>query len=103
MSTHKPVTQATIDPVLVAAHLKHAGTTAVSVTFSKVNGDIVKKNGFLKAHSRRVGSDRGITQGEQMKARGQVWIDYPETGKGASFFLDRVHQIKERGNTHVPE
>jgi hypothetical protein len=41
-----------------------------------------------------VGSDRGVAQGEAMKARGQVPIWEIAQGKWKSFKVDRVVEIK---------
>lgn len=84
--------QKTIPDHLVRAFLDIQKNKLLTVTFIKVDGTERTVNGQLKATSRLVGSDKGVAQGEAMKARGQVWIACPN-GESKSFYLDRVIRI----------
>jgi hypothetical protein len=70
------------------------GTKIATVTFVKADGSIRKVNGLFKPSSKIVGSDRGIAQGEAMKARGQVPVYELATGQWKSFYADKVLEIK---------
>ena len=70
------------------------GTKIATVTFVKADGSIRKVNGLFKPSSKIVGSDRGIAQGEAMKARGQVPVYEIATGQWKSFFADKVVSIR---------
>lgn len=70
------------------------GTKIATVTFVKADGSIRKVNGLFKPSSKIVGSDRGVAQGEAMKARGQVPVYEIATGQWKSFFADRVVSIR---------
>lgn len=74
--------------------VKGKGTKIATVTFVKADGSIRKVNGLFKPSSKIVGSDRGIAQGEAMKARGQVPVYEIATGQWKSFMVDRVVEIK---------
>jgi hypothetical protein len=104
-------TNRTIDPALiemlpvlsesaVLAFLAKAGTKAVTVVFSSVDGkkpaEVKSRNVMLRATSRLVGSDRGKAQGEAMKTRGQIWGAKP-SGGSVSFYGDRVHELRGGG------
>lgn len=82
-----------IDPALVEMFLASQKNKFLTVTFAKVGGEIVTRNGQLEAKSRLVGNARGQAQGAAMKARGQKWIAYPN-GKSGSFYLDSVTEIR---------
>jgi hypothetical protein len=52
--------------------VKGKGSKIATVSFIKADGSIRTVNGLFKPTSKMVGSDRGVAQGEAMKARGQV-------------------------------
>ena len=81
---------------IVRAELDKLQNQFLTVTFMKNNGELRTYNGQLRATSRLVGNDRGIAQGQAMKARGQVWLALPN-GESKSFYLDRVVNIRARG------
>ena len=54
--------------------VKGKGSKIATVSFIKADGSIRTVNGLFKPTSKMVGSDRGVAQGEAMKARGQVPI-----------------------------
>jgi hypothetical protein len=74
--------------------IKGKGTKIATVSFVKADGSIRVINGLFKPTSKIVGSDRGLAQGEAMKARGQVPIWEIAQGKWKSFYADRVVEMK---------
>ena len=100
--THKPCPTRTIDSDLVRMLLDAQANQFVSVSFYKANGELVTRNGQLKATSRLVGNARGAAQSARMKESGQVWLATMKNGKpsSASFFIDRVVGIKGKGLNH---
>ena len=74
--------------------IKGKGTKIATVSFVKADGSIRTVNGLFKPTSKIVGSDRGLAQGEAMKARGQIPIWEIAQGKWKSFYADRVVEIK---------
>ena len=74
--------------------IKGKGTKIATVSFVKADGSIRVINGLFKPTSKIVGSDRGMAQGEAMKARGQVPIWEIAQGKWKSFYADKVLEIK---------
>lgn len=74
--------------------IKGKGTKIATVSFVKADGSIRTVNGLFKPSSKIVGSDRGLAQGEAMKARGQIPIWEIAQGKWKSFYADRVVEIK---------
>jgi hypothetical protein len=70
------------------------GTKIATVTFIKADGTLRTVNGLFKPSSKIVGSDRGMAQGEAMKARGQVPVWEITSKSWKSFFADRVVSIK---------
>ena len=74
--------------------IKGKGTKIATVSFVKADGSIRVINGLFKPTSKIVGSDRGLAQGEAMKARGQIPIWEIAQGKWKSFYADRVVEIK---------
>lgn len=74
--------------------IKGKGTKIATVSFVKADGSIRVINGLFKPTSKIVGSDRGIAQGEAMKARGQIPIWEIAQGKWKSFYADKVLEIK---------
>lgn len=69
-------------------------TKIATVTFIKADGSERVVNGLFKPTSKMVGSDKGIAQGEAMKARGQVPIWSLQEKSWKSFMLDKVLEIK---------
>ena len=69
-------------------------TKIATVTFIKADGSQRVVNGLFKPTSKMVGSDKGIAQGEAMKARGQVPIWSLQEKSWKSFMLDKVVEIK---------
>jgi hypothetical protein len=73
--------------------VKGKGSKFATVTFIKADGSIRVVNGLFKPTSKIVGSDRGMAQGEAMKARGQVPIYEVSSSSWKSFYADRVVEI----------
>jgi hypothetical protein len=69
-------------------------TRIATITFIKADGSTRVVNGLFKPTSKMVGSDRGLAQGEAMKARGQVPIWSLQEKSWKSFMLDKVLEIK---------
>ena len=74
--------------------IKGKGTKIATVSFVKADGSIRVINGLFKPTSKIVGSDRGLAQGEAMKARGQVPIWEIASARWKSFYADKVLEIK---------
>lgn len=70
------------------------GTKIATVTFLKADGSLRTINGLFKPSSKIVGSERGVAQGEAMKARGQVPVYELVSKQWKSFYADRVVEIK---------
>ena len=69
------------------------GTKFATVKFIKADGTERVVNGLFKPTSKIVGSDKGIAQGEAMKARGQIPIWCVASKSWKSFYADRVVSI----------
>ena len=69
-------------------------TKIATVTFIKADGSQRVVNGLFKPTSKMVGSDKGIAQGEAMKARGQVPVWEISSKQWKSFYADKVVEIK---------
>ena len=78
----------------VKSAIEAKGTKIATVTFIKADGTERVVNGLFKPSSKIVGSDRGMAQGEAMKARGQVPIWEIASNQWKSFYADRVVEIK---------
>ena len=74
--------------------VRNKGSKIATVTFIKADGSERVINGLFKPTSKIVGSDKGIAQGEAMKARGQVPIWEISSKSWKSFMADRVTDIK---------
>ena len=74
--------------------LEAKGTKITTVTFIKKDGSERVVNGLLKPTSKIVGSDRGLAQGEAMRARGQVPIWEISSKSWKCFYADKVVEIK---------
>lgn len=70
------------------------GTKIATVTFIKADGTERTVNGLFKPSSKIVGSDRGMAQGEAMKARGQIPVWEIVSKSWKSFKIDKVVSIK---------
>ena len=70
------------------------GTKFATVSFIKAGGSIRVINGLFKPSSKIVGSERGMAQGEAMKARGQVPIYELQSNQWKSFYANKVVEIK---------
>lgn len=68
-------------------------TKIATVTFIKADGSERVVNGLFKPTSKMVGSDKGVAQGEAMKARGQVPIWSLQEKSWKSFYADKVVSI----------
>jgi len=77
----------------VAQMIEEKGTKIATVTFIKADGTLRTVNGLFKPSSKIVGSDRGMAQGEAMKARGQVPVYEIASKQWKSFYADRVVSI----------
>ncbi len=64
-----------------------------TVKFIKQDGSLRVINGCFAPLSHIIGSERGVMQGEQMKARGQIPIYDVQEKKWKSFMLDRVVEL----------
>jgi len=72
-----------------------AKSTKIStVSFIKADGSIRTINGLFKPSSKIVGSERGVAQGEAMRARGQVAVYELSSQRWKSFYADRCLEIK---------
>lgn len=78
----------------VAQMIEDKGTKIATVTFIKADGTLRTVNGLFKPSSKIVGSDRGMAQGEAMKARGQVPVWCLKEKSWKSFYSDRVVEIR---------
>jgi len=73
--------------------LEAKGTKITTVTFIKADGSERVVNGLLKPTSQIVGSDRGLAQGDAMRARGQVPIWEISSRQWKSFYANKVVDI----------
>ena len=64
-----------------------------TVKFIKQDGSLRVSNGCFAPLSHIIGSERGVMQGEQMKARGQVPIYDIQEKKWKSFYMDKVVEL----------
>lgn len=78
----------------VKCMIEGKGTKIATVSFIKADSSVRTINGLFKPSSKIVGSERGVAQGEAMKARGQVPIWEIAQGKWKSFYADRVVEIR---------
>ena len=69
------------------------GTKTATVTFIKADGSTRIVNGLFRPTSQMVGSEKGLAQGEAMKARGQVPIWEIVSKSWKSFYADKVVNI----------
>lgn len=69
------------------------GSKIATVTFIKADGSQRVINGLFKPTSKMVGSERGMAQGEAMKARGQVPVWEITSKQWKSFYADKVVSI----------
>lgn len=70
------------------------GTKIATVKFIKKDGTERVVNGLFKPTSQMVGSEKGLAQGEAMRARGQVAIWEIASRQWKSFYADSVVEIK---------
>lgn len=77
----------------IKAIIEAKGTKFATVTFVKKDGSIRVVNGLFKPTSKIVGSDKGIAQGEAMKARGQIPIYEVSSSSWKSFYAEKVLEI----------
>ena len=82
-----------MDIETVKQKIEAKGTKFATVTFIKADGSTRVVNGLFKPTSKIVGSDKGMAQGEAMKARGQIPIYEVSSGSWKSFYADRVVEI----------
>lgn len=80
-------------PDQVKAAIEAKGTKFATVTFIKKDGSTRVVNGLFKPTSKIVGSDKGMAQGEAMKARGQIPIWEASSTSWKSFYADKVVEI----------
>jgi len=73
--------------------IENKGTKFATVKFIKADGTERVVNGLFKPTSKIVGSDKGMAQGEAMKARGQIPIYEVSSKSWKSFYADRVVEI----------
>jgi hypothetical protein len=77
----------------VAKIIEGKGTKIATVTFIKADGTERVVNGLFKPSSKIVGSDKGMAQGEAMKARGQIPVWEIVSKSWKSFYADKVVSI----------
>jgi hypothetical protein len=82
--------RACMTPEQVATLVKSKGTKIATVTFIKADGTLRTVNGLFKPSSKIVGSERGMLQGEAMKARGQVPVYEIASKQWKSFYANKV-------------
>jgi hypothetical protein len=80
-------------PEEVKAAIEAKGTKIATVTFIKADGTERTVNGLFKPSSKIVGSDKGMAQGEAMKARGQIPVWEIVSKSWKSFYADKVVSI----------
>lgn len=80
-------------PEQVKQIVENKGSKFATVTFVKADGSIRVVNGLFKPTSKIVGSDKGMAQGEAMKARGQIPIYEVSSSSWKSFYADKVVEI----------
>jgi hypothetical protein len=80
-------------PEQVHQMIENKGTKFATVSFIKKDGSIRVVNGLFKPTSKIVGSDKGMAQGEAMKARGQIPIYEVSSSSWKSFYADKVVEI----------
>ena len=83
----------TMNSTTVKDAIKGRGSRIATVRFIKADGTERVVNGMFKPTSKMVGSERGLAQGEAMKARGQVPIWEIASKQWKSFYADRVVEI----------
>jgi hypothetical protein len=93
MNTHNEVSKTTLTADTVKTLIESKGTKIATVTFLKADGSLRTINGLFKPSSKIVGSERGVAQGEAMKARGQVPVYELASKQWKSFYADRVVSI----------
>lgn len=79
---------------MVKELIEKKDTKIATVTFIKADGSERVVNGLFKPTSKMVGSERGLAQGEAMKARGQVPVWEISSKSWKSFYADKVVEIK---------
>lgn len=84
----------TMTPEQVKCMVEGKGTKIATVSFIKADGTIRVINGLFKPSSKIVGSERGVAQGEAMKARGQVPVYELTSKRWKSFYANKVLEIK---------
>ena len=84
----------TMTPEQVSTLIEGKGTKIATVSFIKADGTIRVINGLFKPSSKIVGSERGVAQGEAMRARNQVPVFELTTQRWKSFYADKVLEIK---------
>jgi hypothetical protein len=80
-------------PEQVKAAVEAKGTKFATVKFIKADGSERVVNGLFKPTSKIVGSDKGLAQGEAMKARGQIPIYEVSSKSWKSFYAEKVIEI----------
>jgi hypothetical protein len=80
-------------PEQVKAAVEAKGTKFATVKFIKADGSERVVNGLFKPTSKIVGSDKGMAQGEAMKARGQIPIYEVASKSWKSFYAEKVLEI----------
>jgi len=82
-----------LNPEEVKAKIAQKDTKFATVTFIKKDGTERAVNGLFKPTSKIVGSEKGMAQGEAMKARGQIPIWCVASKSWKSFYADKVVSI----------
>ena len=88
-----PAKEALLNTQEVANLITAKGTKIATVKFIKKDGSERVVNGLFKPTSHMVGSERGLAQGEAMKARGQVPVWEISSKSWKCFRVDRVVSI----------
>lgn len=74
--------------------IDNKGSKIATVTFIKLDGSTRVCNGLFKPVGHIVGSEKGFTQGQQMKDRGQQPMYDLAKKRWISFYLDKVTDFK---------
>ena len=82
-----------LNPEEVKTKIAQKDTKFATVTFIKKDGTERVVNGLFKPTSKIVGSEKGMAQGEAMKARGQIPIWEVSSSSWKSFYADKVVSI----------
>ena len=81
--------------------IKLVGTKITTIKFLKADGTIRTANGLFKPVSHIVGSERGVAQGEAMKAKGLVPFYDLKKSAWISFYANKVVEMSNNNKEAV--